>query len=199
MKFILSILLLLILSQVQAQFFEKYALYGSGELNVGNYMGVDLNLNLVHNENYSFKIGYTGNIREPRTQPEDYTPGLGALFTFGLSSPFDSFESHQLTTGKIFRLNQSGTARMNFAVGVGLTTIREPENWESVDFFFFGENYTWNYDTQRTISFIINPKFEFPFTDFFGFTVSPMIQINETRTYLGIGIGGMLGSLRSSK
>lgn len=32
---------------VNAQFSENHALYGSGEINFGNYFGIDLNVNYV--------------------------------------------------------------------------------------------------------------------------------------------------------
>lgn len=79
MKSIHKIIILLFLIKVtivNAQFKEKNALYTSGEINIGNYVGIDINLNYVYKNNYSFKIGYTGNIRKPKSQPEDYSSGL---------------------------------------------------------------------------------------------------------------------------
>ena len=64
---------------------------------------------------------------------------------------------------------------------------------------FLTENYTWNYKKYNTLSLIINPKIEFPFTRFYGLTISPMLQINKDRTYFGIGIGHMIGLLRKRK
>jgi hypothetical protein len=46
------------------------------------------------------------------------------------------------------------------------------------------------------MSLIINPKIEFPLTNFIGLSVSPMIQLNKDRTYYGIGFGTMLGKLK---
>ena len=68
-----------------------------------------------------------------------------------------------------------------------------------IDDAFLTENYTWNYKTHNTLSLIINPKIEFPFTRFYGLTISPMLQINKDRTYVGIGIGQMIGLLRNRK
>ena len=64
---------------------------------------------------------------------------------------------------------------------------------------FLTENYTWIYNKYNTVNLIINPKIEFPFTRYFGLTISPMLQINKDRTYFGIGIGQMIGLLRSRK
>lgn len=181
---------------VSAQFFGNKAFYSSGELNFGNYIGVDLNLNYVYKEKYSFIIGYTGNIRKPKSQPSDYTSGLAGVFSFGLANPHDQMENYKIGVGKIYKLNESGTIRVNMSVGVGYTTIREPENWQTKSDAFFVENYTWNYKVQNTLSLILNPKIEFPFTRFYGLTISPMMQINKDRTYFGIGVGQMIGLLR---
>lgn len=182
-----------------AQFDENNAIYLSTELNLGNYIGVDLNLNYIYANRVSFKLGYTGNIRKPKTQPDDYKLGLTSLFSFGLANPFDQFESYQIGLGKIYNLNQSGTIRVNLSIGIGYSIIKEPENWQLVEDAFFVENYTWNYKRINTVSFVINPKFEFPFTRFYGVTLSPMVQINKKRLYIGIGIGNMIGLLRKSK
>lgn len=58
------------------------------------------------------------------------------------------------------------------------------------------DNYTWDYGERHRISFIINPKIEFPFTRYWGLTVSPIVQFSKDRTYFGIGIGSMIGLLR---
>ena len=46
---------------------------------------------------------------------------------------------------------------------------------------------------------ILNPKIEFPFSRFYGLTLSPLFQINKDRTYIGIGVGQMIGLLRKRK
>ncbi|GAA3578029.1 hypothetical protein GCM10022395_28400 [Snuella lapsa] len=182
-----------------AQFDENHAIYSTGELNLGNYIGFDLNFNYIHKEKYAFKIGYTGNIRKPKSQPEDFSSGLIGVLLLGLANPYDQFESYQLGLGRVYNLNTSGTIRINVSIGLGYTTIREPENWELIDKAFLTENYTWNYRKHNTVSLIINPKIEFPFTRFYGFTISPMVQINKDRTYFGIGFGQMMGLLRKRK
>lgn len=182
-----------------AQFDENNAIYFTGELNLGNYVGFDINLNYVHKEKHSFKIGYTGNIRKPKSQPEDYSSGLTGILLFGLADPYDQLENYQVGFGRIYKINRSGTIRANVSIGIGYTVIWEPGNWKRVNNGFLAENYTWNYRKYNTVSLIINPKIEFPFTRFYGLTISPMLQINKDSTYFGIGIGGMIGLLRKRK
>lgn len=194
---IIIFILLLVITKLNAQFSEKNAVYSTGELNFGNYVGVNLNLNYVFNEKYSFQIGYSGYTRESKSQPEDYTSGLVGIFTLGLSEfHFDNMENYQFLAGKIYSLNESGTIRLNMSGGIGYTIISEPTNWRRISGFTLGENYTYDMDKHKTVSLIINPKVEFPFTRFFGLTISPMLQINKDRTFIGIGIGLMIGLLR---
>ena len=181
-----------------AQFAENNAVYATGELNLGNYFGVDLNLNYVLNEKYSFKLGYTGNLRKPKTLPEDFTTGVTGILVWGLNHPMDQFENFGASIGRIYKLNQSGNIRVNFSMGVGYTILTEAENWEKINDNLVSptKNYSYNYVEHKAVSLIVNPKIEFPMTRFFGFTVSPLLQINKGRTYYGIGFGSMIGLLK---
>ncbi len=197
MKRILSLLLLSIsINVVHAQFDENHAIYSTGEFNVGNYIGLDLNLNYVFKEKYSVKMGYSANIRKTKSQPDDYSTGLSGLALLGLIDPYDFLENYQIGVGKVYNLNQNGTIRLNATVGLGYTIVTEPANWKKLDSGFENENYSWNYRERNTISLILNPKIEFPFTRVYGITISPMIQINKHTTYVGIGVGKMIGLLR---
>lgn len=184
-----------------AQFAENNAIYLSGELGGGNYFNGDLSLNYVYKEDYSLKIGLSGNLRKPVSQPDDYFSGLvKTVFMFGLANPKDQLETYSISLGKIVNLNKSKNIRANLMFGVGYTTITEPENWKKVEGNILDglvvDNYTWDYGESHGISFIINPKIEFPFTRFWGLTVSPIVQFSKDRTYFGIGIGSMIGLLR---
>ncbi len=183
---------------IYAQFDANNALYLTGEVNLGNYIGVDLNINYVYKDTYTFKIGYTDNIRDAKSKPKDFNSGLIGVLLFGVGDPDDQFENFQLCVGKLYKLNPRGTIRANMSIGLGYTIIETPENWQRIDngAGFVG-NYLWDYRKHNTISLIINPKIEFPFTRYFGLTLSPMVQINKDTSYFGIGIGTMIGLLRS--
>ncbi len=195
----LLVLFFLSINSIKAQFAENNAIYYSDGLNLGNYIGIDLNLNYVYKEKYSFKIGYIYNTRKPKSQPDDYSSGLAKALLFGASNPHDQMENYQIALGKIYSLNENRTTRVNLSIGIGYTVIKEPEDWEKIKSGFVSENYTWNYEKRNTFSLIISPKIEFPFTAIYGLTISPMIQINEDKTYFGIGFGQMIGLLRNRK
>ncbi|EDP98107.1 hypothetical protein U8527_19065 [Kordia algicida OT-1] len=197
MKHIVFIVLFAISIQTtHAQFSENHAIYGSGSLDFGNYFGADLNLNYVYQENYSFKIGYSGHIRSPKSKPDDYSTGLFRALTLGIASPYDNLETFHLMAGKIYKFNEKGTIRLNLSVGLALVNIKEPTNWQMNDNGFLDQNYTWDYYEYSTIGIIINPKIEFPFTRHYGLSISPVLQLNKDRVYIGIGIGQMIGLLR---
>jgi hypothetical protein len=181
-----------------AQFAENNAIYATGELNFGNYFGADLNFNYVLKEKYSFKLGYSANIRKPKSQPEDFTSGVTGILSFGLNSPVDQFENYGASIGRIYKINQSGTIRANLSLGVGYTIYTEPENWKKINNSAVSvtKNYSYDKVEREAVSLIVNPKIEFPVTRYFGFTISPMLQINKDRTYFGIGLGSMIGLLR---
>ena len=181
-----------------AQFTERNAIYATAEANAGNYFGVDLNVNYVLDQKYSFRMGYTLNARKPKSQPEDFTSGLTGILVFGMDSPLDKLENFGVSVGRIYNLNKSGSIRINFSVGVGYTLYTEPENWDKIDDspLSVSKNYSYDYATHKTASLLINPKIEFPFTPVYGLTLSPMLQINRDRTYIGIGIGSMIGWLK---
>ncbi|WP_201301093.1 hypothetical protein [Sunxiuqinia indica] len=197
---IILFFMILSFNSIKAQFSENNAIYYSDGLNFGNYFGVDLNLNYVYKEKYSFKIGYIYDMRKPKSRPDDYSSGLAKALLFGTENPHDLMETYQFALGKIYNLNENGTIRFNLSLGLGYTIIKEPENWQKIEnASLIGENYTWDYKRQNTISLIINPKIEFPFTTVYGVTISPMVQINKDRTYFGIGVGQMIGILRKRK
>ena len=193
--FVLTIILNFL--SISAQSEKHHTYYTSSEINLGNYVGIDIGLNYAYKEAYILKIGYSGNIRIPNSQPDDYTSGLVGALTLGLNNPYDQMQNYLMTLGKITRINSKNTIRLNLSAGIGYTIIKEPENWTKLDTDTLGENYSFNYRDYNTISLIINPKIEFPFTKIYGVSLSPMIQINKDRTYFGIGIGQMIGLLKN--
>lgn len=200
MKRIISIfILLLFVLKVNAQFSEKNAIYLTGGLNLGNFLGMNLNLNYILNNNYSFQAGISGLFREPKSIPEDFNQGIVGLFTLGLSNflYYDEMDNYQILVGKIFKLNKSNTTRFNIAGGIGYSHLTEAINWKPVTNFTIGENYTYDIVKHGAVSFIIKPQVEFPFTRYFGISLSPLLQINKDRTYIGIEIDAMLGLLRA--
>ncbi|PKL86575.1 MAG: hypothetical protein CVV22_00340 [Ignavibacteriae bacterium HGW-Ignavibacteriae-1] len=190
---ILLFIVFISINTANARFSDNHAFYLTGEFNIGNYVGIDFNLNYVYQELYALKIGYSGNVRTPKYRPVDYHPGL---LSFG---PLDYLSNYQITVGKLYKFNDKGTIRANISVGLGYTTITEPTNWQGAYSGWFSSNYTSDYYEYNTVSLIINPKIEFPTFTTFGPTITGMIQINKDRVFYGLGIGFMLGVLRKEE
>ncbi|MDC7995652.1 hypothetical protein [Altibacter sp. HG106] len=196
MKKCITILAFLCMAQGIAQFDKNHAIYSSGEIAFGNYFGIDANLNYVWHEKFSIKAGFSWYIRKPKSQPEAYESGIfEAIFPF-LVSPTDRLETYQVSVGRVYKLNPKGSIRVNLSLGVGYSEFREPFNWQVQGEPFIASNYSWEYRDAYAVSLIINPKLEFPISRFYGFTLSPVLQINKETFYIGIGIGQMVGLLR---
>jgi len=147
---------------MNAQSKESNKFYASTELNIGNYLGWELNVNFVTKKQNTLKIGFLNLLRGSYDGDDD------ELF------PYDFYQSYQICFGKIYELNPKETVRANISVGLGSALV----------------------NAERSVSLIINPKIEFPFTRFFGLTFSPMLQLNKHSSYYGIGIGCVIGALR---
>ncbi|MGB7785385.1 MAG: hypothetical protein WBL27_04720, partial [Salinimicrobium sp.] len=197
MKKIFTLLLFISgINAAHAQFYGSHPIYTTAEINFGNYIGIDIDLNYLLEEKYTFKIGYTGNVRPAVSRPDDYTAGMKGILFYGFGNPYDQLHNFHIGAGKILKINKRGTIRANLIVGLGFMTIREPVNWEKNDNTFLSESYRWDYKKYNTLSLVFNPKIEFPFTRFYGLTLSPLLQISKDRTFVGVGIGQMLGRLR---
>lgn len=201
-KLILIFVLALFSLKLSAQFSEKNFIYLSGGLNLGNFLGGNLNVTYILNNNDSFQAGISGLLRSPKSKPDDFTSGLTGFFTLGLADLMylDEMNTFYLLYGKIFKSGRSSTIRFNIAGGIGYTNLTEATNWTRVtDYSFGSQNYTYDLVHHGSTSVIINPKVEFPFTRHFGLALSPVLQFNKDRIYIGIGIELMLGVLRAKK
>lgn len=195
-----ALIILLLVSgaaDVNAQFDEKHAIYVGNEFNIGGYAGIDLSLNYVYDTKFAFRIGFDTNTRIARSIPSDYSPGVVGILTLGANTPRDNFQSIHFTFGYIQKLSESGTTRLNLSFGLGYARTRVPVNWQKTD-TFISENYTWDYEHNNSIGFILNPKFEFPFSRYYGLTISPMLEIYDGGTFFAVGIGHIFGFIRGS-
>lgn len=199
MKTLFLAFLLLAAIPANAQFSQKNALYFSGEIGKGNYFGLNAGINYVYNQTYSFAAGFSGQIRKAKTTPADYSSGITGIFSFGLANPSDQMGTLYLTAGRLFSMEQTGSVRFNLSLGMGYTVITEPVNWQPAGGGGIAENYTYDYHSYGTFSLIISPRIEFPFTSYFGLTLSPLVQLNKDRIYFGMGFGAMVGVLKRKR
>lgn len=168
---------------------EKSKYYISSEVGAGTYMSYGADLNYILNDRFSFKLGYSGHVRNSKKLPPNLTSTI--------STPRDIMNTFQFMVGHAIYLNPNNKkSRINLAAGIGYTSIEKPTNWEVVN-PESNKRAIYMYDkyTEKEASLIIQPKIEFLIERYFGFTVSPTVQISEHETYIGIGFGSMIGNL----
>ena len=196
-NFIITILLVIGTAQKSfAQGIDKPLYYFSSEVNLGNYIGITMDLNYIVDQKYTFKLGVVANIRRPVNQPTDYTSGLIGILSFGLAQPVETMGSINAAVGKIYNLNSAKSLRLNTAVGIGFTQIQTVGNWQKDLNANFVENYTYDNVSKNVVSVIINPKLEIPLGGVFGFSVSPMAVLNSKSNYYGVGLGYIIGRVK---
>jgi len=175
---------------IKAQFNETTLIYGTIDVNLGNYLGIEANINYINKEKYSFKIGYSGYIRATKYAPSDYKGG----FYF---RAHDRLGNYHLLVGRIYNLDKRKKIRTNIALGLGYLIVREPINWE-----LKGDRkqyYTYDYGRVNTMSIILNPKIEFLFTNSYGLYISPTLMISKDKTYIGLGVGQLFRIIKKYK
>ena len=188
-------ILLWLPSTAQQTHHKKTRYYVSSEVGVGNYMTYGLDLNYIIKDRYTFKLGYGGYIRNSKDLPSDLSSTI--------STPRDIMNTLQFMVGHTIYLNPSQkNSRINLSAGIGYTSIDKPTNWEPVDFkgtknvINSKVTYLHKNSVEQEASFIFQPKIEFLIERYFGFTISPTLQVSESETYIGIGFGSMLGKLK---
>jgi len=198
MKRLAPLLLLVVLLNVaKAQSVRENLFYVTPELNLGNYIGIGVDLNYLIKEEYSVKAGYTINRRKPVTQPKDFTHGdIPSLSLLSSNDPRQYFDNFQVEFGKIYYLDKKRRIRTNFAVGIGYTRMSEPINWLR-NGNLVTSSFSWDVKKTNGFSIILNPKIEFPLSRYYGFTFSLMLIANKEMAYFGIGVGQMIGKLKS--
>jgi hypothetical protein len=188
-----------------AQSQKPHAIYGSGQFAVGNYYGLDLSANYVRGERHVFQLTVGAYQRRAQSIPSDYVGRGGFLMPdWWPDGPFDAMENVQLTYGKMYALNESGKVRAILSGGLALTRITEPGNWRDYEGpsggfggqFLTRPNFDFDYLSKNRLSLVFNPRIEFAFTRFYGFTLSPLIVVNSERTLFNVGIGHVIGLVR---
>lgn len=195
---LIILLSILILPELKAQFKENNSLYYTFEGKFGNFYGARLELNYIYKENVSLSFGISGHIRRAVSEPYDYKKAEHIFSFLDFQRPRDRVRNIHLTVGKVVALNNNEKVRFVFSGGLEFSVVKYPGDWAPVSLDENGENYTYSIQRFKTVSFILNPKIEFPVSKVFGLVISPTIEINKGYTFYGVGMGYTLGLLRAS-
>lgn len=192
--FLCMSILLWLPSNAQQKHEKQSKYYVSSEFGVGNYLSYGIDLNYILKDKYTMKLGYAGFVRNSKDKPND--------LSYSISTPRDVMNTLQFMLGHAIYLNpKQRTTRINLAAGIGYTFIDKPSHWQAVsspnaDGADSHVSYIHQSSVNKETSIIFQPKIEFLIERYFGFTISPTIQISDNETYIGIGFGSMLGRLK---
>jgi hypothetical protein len=193
---------------VEAQSQNRHAVYGFGQLATGNYYGFDLSANYVLDERHVFQFTFGLYQRRAQSIPIDYNgAGFSIMPNWWPAGPFDIMRNLQLTYGRMYQLEESGKLRAILTGGLALSHVTEPGNWrdyEGPSGGFGGQLWmqpNWDYDylSNNRLSVVFNPRIEFAFARFNGFTLSHSIVVNTQRTLIHVGVGHVIGLVRRKK
>ena len=174
---------------------EEGSLYLGSDLQLNRFQGIDLTLNYIHEENISVFVGFSALNTESVNTPENYAQGLDGFFSFGFDAARERLFNYRAGLGKIYKLNYKGTFRFHPQVGVGLSIVEHPINFERIDDAFLTQNYNYDFRRYATLSLTLSPKFEIPIFPFYGLSISPIVIINKGKWHYGIGFGAISGKL----
>ena len=189
----LTLLLILFSINSHSQLFETNFLYANAGISAGNYIGLNGGLNYIMNEKFSLQLNYAFRTIESEELPGDYI-GEGIS---GSSTLKDDYHSISILGGYVVKLNSSGTIRLNLQGGVGYLRAKNAVNFRPSSPGIFGSNYTYDEESNNSVEVVINPKVEFPFTRFYGLSISPIISINNRKTFFGVSLDNIAGILRN--
>lgn len=113
-----------------------------------------------------------------------------------MKGPRHLLQNYQLHVGKIINLKENGKIRLNASLGMAYTSINKPYDWEYDYDKTNGENYNYQHHKTHLPSFIIKPEIEFPISHVHGFSIAPILLLNRKNTYVGVGVGLMIGKLK---
>lgn len=191
------------LAQAQPQ--KRHAVYGSGQLATGNYYGLDLSANYVLDERHVFQFTFGLHQRRAQSIPIDYNgAGFSIMPNWWPEGPFDILRNMQLTYGRMYVLEESGKLRAILSGGLALTRLTEPGNWRDYEGpsggfggqFWPQPNWDYDYLSNNRVSVVFNPRMEFAFARFYGFTLSSLLVINTERALINVGVGHVIGLVR---
>lgn len=186
------LLTLLLLQQVEFFAQDKKAVYGYIEPSAGNFIGLEIGGNYLVNNEYSFSIFTLFKIAEPKDKPSNYDDFDNLPFT-----ALTSLISGGLSMGKIYYLDRNRKIRFNLQLGLAIDFINKPVDWERTSETENGYHYNYKIKNKKAIGIHLSPSFELPFSDIFGFRITPKIHYNTVnRFYIGVGAGIMFGYLK---
>jgi hypothetical protein len=109
----------------------------------------------------------------------------------------NEINTYGLTVGKVFSASNQSKIRMNLKTGLGYSIVRQPVNFQAQKPDLFESNYKFDWKENKTVSLIVRPMIEIPFTRFWGLGLGMMLNVNAYRSFVGFDANMHIGSLRA--
>ena len=178
---------------ITAQPHRQDAFFLSAEGVVGNYTGLNLNLNYQFRQRYSIAIGMDLFERDIQDLLPDY------------DARHEVSDFH-LLIGRAFP-SRKGKIRWNLAIGMAQSRSVPPKGLQidegdlldmiAGNALVIGDrDVDVDYLETNKFAFIINPKLEIPLSNVFGLSFSVIYMTNDVKPVIGAGIGLITGKLR---
>lgn len=193
---ILSLILLALTSKAQWTYrslsSNTHHLYSSGEYVVGNSQAGKLSLNYTFNNKYIISVGYSATFKTAISPTDEFLKSGTNLTPNYKTEPFENNESLHLMLGRVIQLSQKSSVRLILQGGPGISNSRSPE----FSLLKSGDLYDYNIARDKKLSLVLNPKLEIPVCCTVGFSVGPMVIVNQNQKYIGAGIGFLYGVVK---
>lgn len=199
MKILISTILLCFFSlQSHAQFAKNHSIYFQHGFSLGTHLGISTSLNYIYKNTYSLEFGGRFYGQKSKERPSDFKGGIATGLTLGIADGNDLYTDIHVLAGRIIPLNIPGR-RLNLKAGLSYTDVTKSVNFQSKGESIFGGNYSYDEHRFSTMSIIINPILEYPFSQFVGLYVSGQLIVNKESAFFGVGCGVIYGLLRDSE
>jgi len=165
------------------------AVYASSSLNIGNNIGLDLDLNFIFNNKYTLSTGIKEQLSINKDFPDDYGGDLDFF------SDIESMNTFYLLGGVVHQMDN--TVRFNLQGGIGSSLVYTQGNFVREGKATINR-YEYSYDEikDRVTSLILRPKLEITAPNVIGFYLYAELIANKYNSYYGAGIGIMFGKVR---
>ena len=187
-KLLIIFLSVFLITGLVAQSVKKDVFYLSAEGVFGYYSGATIGLNYMPKQMLIFQLG----IHALSFKSDQYQ---GETFWGREYDATNAVNGCHFLVGKVF--SWEGSGRMILSAGIGSFKKMEPVSSKTTHFPWIDRNITSiEYEESRSLTYVLNPKIELPFSDTFGISLTSLLLANKEEVVFGIGIGFILGALK---
>lgn len=196
--FIYFILFFFLSHHVKGQFSENHNIYTQSSFSIGTHLGIHGSIDYIYKNTYSLSVGARLYGQKSKQRPSDFKGGFASAISFGLADGNDLYTDVHVLVGRVLPLNIPGR-RLNLRAGLSYTDVTKAINFEPIEKSILGGNYSFDNHRFSTVSLVLNPTLEYPFSQVLGISVYGLCIVNKETVNVGVGFGIIYGFLRGPK